>query len=143
MAAVFLWLFRGLLYLLSFFFSGIVKFFMWSATSSVGFFITFGSSLFIVFLVCINSLEDIILKFFPIIPTDDYSFSFGASFADLLDYGIITLLGNDPFSAVLRDVLYIVSLGGLVNSFINFCLPFLLTCWSYKFIKSWLPTLGA
>lgn len=143
MAAVFLWLFRGLLYLLSFFFGGFIKFFMWSATSSIGFFITFGSSLFIVFLVCVNSLENIILKFFPIIPTDDYNFSFGASFADLLDYGILSLLGNDPFSSVLMDVLYIVSLGGLVNAFINYCLPFLLTCWSYKFIKSWLPTLGA
>lgn len=143
MAAVLIWLFRALLYLFSFFFRGMIQFLMWAATSSVGFFITFGSSLFIIFLVFINSLEDIILKFFPIIPTDDYSFSFGASFADLLDYGILSLLGDDPFSAVLMDVLYIVSLGGLVNSFINFCLPFLLTCWSYKFIKSWLPTLGA
>lgn len=136
------WLFRGLIYLFGYFFRGFLHFLHWTTTSTIGGMLMLGGAFFVIFTVFVNFFEDLIFKFFPILPTDDYRFVFGSEMADIIDHGFMNLLGDDPFSAVFQNVLYIVSIGSVINSFIDFCLPFLLTCWTYKFIKSWLPTLS-
>lgn len=143
MGAVIAWLFRGLTYLLSWLFRGGISLIQWAGTSKLGMFLTFGVSLFSVFKYGFEFIERLILNFIPGLPTDGYNFDLSSSFGDMLDASILSLIPNSsPFVATLKNVLYIVSLGELVNCFINNCLSFLLTIWLYKTIKSWLPTLA-
>lgn len=143
MGAIIGWLFRGLLYLLSFFFRGVISLFKFAGTSKLGMFLTFGLSLFTIFRTGFSFVERIVLRFFPNLPTDGYSFDLAGSFGDLLDASILSLIPSvSPFSVTAKNILYMVNLGELVNCFILNCLPTLLTIWAYKTIKSWLPTLS-
>lgn len=142
MSFLFTWLFRGLVWLLSFFFHGGIVFLKWCTTSTIGTFLTFGVSLFVVLFSAVDWLERMIMRFMPV-PADDFELDLSYVFGDLIDNYLLTRLGDDPISMVVRDLLYILNFGSFFESFLSYVVPFLLTIWVYKTVKSWLPTLGS
>ncbi len=142
MHLLFAWLFRGLIYLLCFFFRGIVTFFSFMTTSTIGSIITFGISFFFIVNALVDWVNDMVMSFLPT-PAKDYDLSLAKTFSDLLDHYLFTLLDNSPWSMVVRDVLYIVNFGALIEGILEIFFPFLLSIWFYKTVKSWLPTLSS
>lgn len=142
MGVLFAWLLRGLVYLLSFLFRGLITSVSWLGTSTIGSFLTFGVSLFVILHSAVNWIKQMVMKFLPT-PATSFELDLAYTFSDLFDSYFLTLLGDDPFSMVVRDLLYVFNFGSLIDGIISIFLPFLLTVWSYKTVKSWLPTLSS
>lgn len=141
MGAIFAWLFRGLLYLLSFLLSGLIKSVSWMGTNAVGSVVTFGIAMFFIIRAVVDWLKKMVMNFLPT-PAQTFELDLSASFSDLFDGYFLAFLGDDPFSMVVRDLLYIFNFGSLIDGIVSIFIPFLLTVWSYKTVKSWLPTLA-
>lgn len=140
---VFLWLGRLIISGLGLFFRGSISSLFWFFSSSLGGAIALSTSVFGAIIGLIAVIKSWIMSLVPLPIKEEASYSFGNSFGDYFDSQIVDKLGDDLMSSVFKDVLYIVQIGELINLIVTIFIPFLISIFLYKLIKSWIPTLSS
>ena len=103
-------------------------------------FLTLFSILFSIISSIISTVKGWLLELVTPIESE---YDFGSEISDVIDNAIMQWLPADSFVGSLsRDCLYVINLGSLISSILSIVFPVLLSVFTYRVIKSWIPTVS-